>query len=220
MCLARLYSKRSSSPTPVDSLYFGALGLATQFSLLWLIVSPASCPFPFDRWYQFGLGALLFQLVAAGASTGSERKAALAQAWRQMGVAGLLTILFAICHDLYGSSGHPSTRMQAFAALAFLILLWILHPQERRLAQWKILHPVMWLGTISYSLYLTHTIALPFVTTGLRKLGFDTDWYIVTFLIQIAISILGGWIFYLAVERHFISSRQKKRVVEELKEPA
>jgi peptidoglycan/LPS O-acetylase OafA/YrhL len=73
----------------------------------------------------------------------------------------------------------------------------------------------MWLGTISYSVYLTHTIGLPFVTTTLRHLGFDGNWYIVTSLVQIAASILGGWIFYLLVEGHFVSTRQKKRTAAE-----
>lgn len=70
----------------------------------------------------------------------------------------------------------------------------------------------MRLGTFSYSLYLTHAIGLPFITAGMRNLGFDGDWFWINSLVQIALSVLIGWIFYLLVERHFISKRQQKRI--------
>jgi len=36
----------------------------TLMSLTWLLVSPETCPFPFDLWYQFGFGALLFAIIS------------------------------------------------------------------------------------------------------------------------------------------------------------
>ncbi len=213
LSLAQIGSRRLEQ----QSLFlFGALAVTTQLSLLWLLVSPNTCPFPFDRWYQFGLGAILFQLVASRFTDGPEGNSGRRHAGSQMIVAVILALLFAYLYSIDGSPGHPSTRMQAVTCLLFTGLLWFLFPHERKLAQSRPLYPLMWLGTISYSVYLTHTIGLPFVTTGLRHFGFDGKWYLVTALAQIVASILGGWIFYLLVERHFISSRQKKRTTAEL----
>lgn len=214
--VSSLVSHRLASLETTFTLFFGGTVLTTYLSLAWLIISPATCPFPLDKWYQFGWGALLFQLVAAQARPETERTKAVMRARQQIFIAGILTLLFAYFHSINGWPGHPSSRVEAMACLVVVGILWLVFPHERRLAQSRLIRPVMWLGTISYSLYLTHTIPLPFVTTGLRHLGLDRDWYWVTFLIQIAISIFGGWIFYLTVERRFISSRQKQRVATEL----
>ena len=51
-----------------------------------------------------------------------------------------------------------------------------------------------------------------------RRLGFDHERYWVTYFAEIGVAIVAGWLFYLVVERHFISPRQKQRVEEELTE--
>jgi hypothetical protein len=61
-------------------------------------------------------------------------------------------------------------------------------------------------------------LVMNFVDTGGRRLGFDHEWYWVTYLTEIAAAIVVGWLFYLSIERHFISSRQKRRAELELSE--
>jgi len=220
LILARIGARPPSEARGIWIFQIG-IGALTVFSLVWLIASPESCPFPLDRWYQFGLGSLLFLVFAAppGFSTRHARG--------QLVLAGILTIFFAIRHDLSPSPegfvhhfvlGQPSTRLQAATCLIFAALLWALRPFDSRLAHRHVLRPLMWLGTISYSVYLAHPLVMAFPDAGGRRLGFDLQWYWVTYLAQIFVAVVAGWLFYLVIERHFISPRQKRRIEEELSE--
>ena len=184
----------------------------TMISLIWLNFQPSTCPFPLDRWFLFGLGALFFLMSAA------EPGAAARGASVQFGLAAALTLALA-----YESTGpafldlsHPSTCIQAAAALIFLALLYLLRPMDARVAHLPIMKPLLWLGTISYSLYLVHLFVLAIPDVLGRRLGFNGGRYWITYLVEIAVAIFAGWLFHILVERHFISSRQKRRAREEL----
>ncbi len=80
------------------------------------------------------------------------------------------------------------------------------------IARWKFVVPLVWLGTISYSLYLTHTIVIAFPDAGLRRVGFVGPWYMLVFVVQIMMAVATGWLFFVFVEKRFISQRQTKRI--------
>jgi peptidoglycan/LPS O-acetylase OafA/YrhL len=48
--------------------------------------------------------------------------------------------------------------------------------------------------------------------------GFVGNLYLVSWGLQIVVAVLASWVFYLAIERHFVSSRQKRRIATELAE--
>ena len=210
-------------------LLFGGVTLCTMLSLGWLILSPKTCPFPLDRWYQFGLGGLLFLTFAGNhAASGSRPFRWLTDVRVHLGAACALTLLFACATPLSTSMqglteafilGQPSTRWQASLNLAFVLVLWALRPFDARLAHSRALRPFMALGVISYSLYLSHTLVQNVVDTFGRRIGFDSGKYWVTFLAEILVSLLAGWLFYLVIERHFISSQAHTRVKKELNLP-
>lgn len=217
LALARMLAHRWTLLAGVPVFYFGIGGL-TLLTQAWLIISPDTCPFPSDRWYQFGLGALFFLVVATESSS---------WAWcmrMQFGLAGMMATMIAFLHDRSAgivhdfALGQPSLRLQAVTCLIFIAILCALKPLDG-MAHHRMLRPVMWLGTISYSVYLTHTLVIAFPDAGGRRFGFDHEWYWVTYFMQIAVSIGVGWLFYLGVERHFISSRQKQRIKIEMKNP-
>ena len=193
------------------------LALTTYASLLSLIVFDNAL-FPFDLWHQFALGGLLFFLIeskpgtVAGYSTRLRRIINSAAA-----LAAVLTLIFiALRPGIEIDVAHPASRIRSIACLLFCILLVGLRRIDERLAASRWMHPWLWLGACSYSLYLIHPIVLPFADILCRKAGLDGDRYWLTFWIQCAVAIAAGRIFYYLVERHCISSRQKSRLAEEL----
>ncbi len=195
-----------------------AIGSLTIGSLIWLVIAPQTCPFPMDRWYQFGAGALLFLTIELT----SDRFVGYSRFLRNMAVGQLwmtavLIGLFAALRDTdVGSIYEPSSRLQAILLIVFAIAIWILRPLDVRVSAVAAMRPLFWIGSFSYGLYLVHTIILGFVDFPLRRLGLTGNLYLVTYLIQIGAALALGRFFFWAIERHFISSRQKERISGEL----
>lgn len=193
------------------------IGITTIASLLWLLVSPTTCPFPIDRWYQFGVGGILFFAleVRAPAFLGFNDRIQKTALNFTFAVVPLI-LLFAILRKTGGEDiGHPSSRAQAIFCISCLALLSLLRRFDGKLGKSSILRPLFWLGSFSYSLYLIHPIVLGFVDFPLRHFGATGDLYFITFGIEILVAIICGRLYFLVVERHFISSRQKHRLINE-----
>lgn len=193
------------------------IGVATLFSLLWLLISPGNCPFPVDRWYQFGIGGLLFFALEVKSSQFlgfSERIHKIALSFALISIP--VTILFAIYRRTGGEDiGHPSSRAQAAFCLFCLAFLPLLHRFDDHLGKSSMLRPLFWLGSFSYSLYLIHPSILGFIDFPMRHFGATGDLYLFTFIAEVTIAILAGRIYFWIVERHFISSRQRNRFISE-----
>ena len=195
-----------------------AVAALTVESLLWQIVTGTVGVFPMDRWYQFGLGGLFFLAVEIKSDSLSGYSAKLHRTNRLMvGICVILTVIFAMTRSLGGGTiDHPSSRPQSWAVILYLAMFWILRNVEGRIAHHRILAPLFWLGSFSYSLYLIHPYFLGPVDFSARRVGLVGDLYLVTWGLQIAVGVFVGWVFYLAVERYFVSLRQKRRIAAEL----
>jgi peptidoglycan/LPS O-acetylase OafA/YrhL len=211
------------SETRIIRLFSLTLFLITGISLGCMITAPTRCPFPLNLWYQFGIGSLLFFALLKLTISGKNSASWLNPRWH-LGCLLLMMVTFAWIQNITFIDGlalhefvigKPSTRIQALTAVIFVLLLLLIHPFDSR----AVLHPFVrafsFLGTISYSLYLIHTLVQPFVDAGLRKLGFSGSLYLYNFLSQVVFSMIAGFVFYQLVERHFISSRHKKRMIAE-----
>jgi exopolysaccharide production protein ExoZ len=94
LVLAQTYARHRPSGAMGMSVFQIGITSLTFTSLAWLIASPDTCPFPLDRWYQFGLGALLFLVFTAKT---------VFSAWIacvQLVLSGILTLVFAVRYDL------------------------------------------------------------------------------------------------------------------------
>jgi exopolysaccharide production protein ExoZ len=196
---------------PHRSRFLGyACIITTIFSLIWLLFSPNTCPFPFDRWYQFGFGTILFTLASSGRG----------HLYRFIWISAVGCVILCTCYACCSASsvsdlGHPSVRVQALTCILFFFILVLLQPFNEKLSRWRPIAPFMWLGTFSYSIYLVHLIVIPFADAGLRRAGFDGSLYIFTYFAQLLVGIGAGWLFFILVEKHFISARQEKRIAVE-----
>jgi len=188
-----------------------AVIISTMTSLLWLLFSPENCPFPLNLWYQFGFGALLFAMISKGG-------------WRSSGqlcISTFVCLMVCLGYACFkaspiGTLDHPSPRAQAFVCVCFFCALLLLHPYNERVSRWRCLAPLMRLGTFSYSVYLIHRTFIAFADAGMRKIGFDGSLYVITYLVQLLTAVGAGWVFFILIERHFISTRQERRIAVEL----
>jgi peptidoglycan/LPS O-acetylase OafA/YrhL len=83
-------------------------------------------------------------------------------------------------------------------------------PRGARLLQAR---PMLFLGLISYSVYLFHSPLLGLANLLLLPLDLSlaTHWAVMTFAVMPAVLVL-CWLFFLLVERHFLNTRQRHTV--------
>ncbi len=194
------------------------VGALTATSLFWVILSPGTCPLIVDRWYQFGLGALFYlavELLPARMPTASHHPIRLGRIFMvgALGLTGLLTT------SPVAKPNEPSYRAQALTCILLLVVLYLLRPFDEVLARWRVLTPLFWLGSFSYSLYLVHLILLEIFDTLLKRAHLVGDRYWIAYCLNLLLCLAASWLFYQAVEKHFISSRQRKRVLSEVNAP-
>jgi peptidoglycan/LPS O-acetylase OafA/YrhL len=189
------------------------INVTTAVSLLSkLVVKDDFALFPLDRWWQFGMGALIFQIAVASRYEGKDRRLQINTPFAFCALAaGALAILAATSHDT-GGLVHPATGSQAAMCLGFTCLLLLLQRRETFLVSLPIFKPLAALGGWSYSLYLIHTLAQPVFDVELRKAGLVQGLYIVNYAVQIAVSLLAGWAFFLLVEKRFIGKAARVRL--------
>ncbi len=202
--------KRGLDPEQAAWLFLNGIHTLTTGALLVLIICPQYCSFPMDRWYQFGAGALLFHAFLDVPSNARARQTILRGfLW----IIPILMLVFACLRSLGGDMiNHPSTRIQAVATLIFILVLWIIKPIDERVSKRRLMRPLMFLGTISYSLYLTHTFFFGFVDAGLRRAHIEGPLYWITFTAQVIIGLITGYVFYIVVERPVLQLKKKPLV--------
>jgi len=193
------------------------LGLAlTTFSTL-IILTLGYAIFPFDMWHEFAFGGLLFYLIESKPGTVTGYSAKLRRTINVLtGGIAVLAVVFVVLSGFGMVKGiDPAHGLRTAFALGFCLLLALIRPYDEKIAASRWLHPLIWIGAFSYSLYLIHGVVLPFIDVACRKVGLDHDRYWIAFWIQVVVAVLCGKLFYMVVERHFVSTRQIKRLEEE-----
>jgi peptidoglycan/LPS O-acetylase OafA/YrhL len=215
LLLAKAVAARRGPAVGIMMLMLSITG-STCLSLLVMIVRGRAM-FPFGLWHQFALGGVLFFLLEANPRTmAGETKRFRFALWATSAAVIALTLTFTVVwRNWDGNYAHPSSRAATTLCLAFCIVLAGLRRFDTRLSRARWMHPLLWLGASSYSLYLIHPIILPYVDILTRRAGLDGDLYWISFWIQFAVAIVAGRVFYWIVEKHFVSARQRERLREE-----
>lgn len=185
------------------------LNVCSLVSLVWFSTSRSTCPFPLDRWYQFGLGMAMFVLINARRM----------QLGRFLQAQSIVLILATLAHAWSSSAVTPeggffSDRTLVLCVLGFVACVTMLARFDHVLAGHWVVVQLRKLGTISYSLYLFHMIPMPIVDAVMRRLGFEGSLYVVCVAAQTATAVITGALFYRLVEKRFADT--KKRPVEAL----
>jgi len=178
-----------------------ALAVLTTGTLAWRGLGGGTIPFPWDLWPQFGLGALVYQVLAQPGRRGPQAASVLC---------GALVVCDAVRHSGVGTTDGISGGFQDLFTLAFAAVLLLLFRWDVWLAgRWPVWW-FSWVGLFSYSLYLIHLLALGIVTQGLGRLhglgGHPLILYGVKFVVCVAV----GRVFFQFCERPFMDTRQRQ----------
>lgn len=192
------------------------VGITTMGTLSYLMLTSNSI-FPFDLWHQFSMGGLLFFLIDLKPGTVENYTAG----FRRIVLANVVPVVLMMA--IFGlfwqlgevSAGFASTRVRCFTCLFFTLILMVLRRVDEKFSNLRVLTPFMWLGAFSYSLYLVHPIVIPYVDILSRRAGLDGHLYWIAFCLQMIVAVFFGRVFYVLIERRFISKRQVQRLTAE-----
>jgi len=217
---AKYVARRRGAATGIMVLVSG-IGMVTTAALVTMLIH-GDAIFPFDMWHQFALGALLFFCLELNAETVKDYSVRLRNlVWANAALVAVLTVLFVIyCSVGAVDIGHPSSKWRSSMCLVFCAVLIGLRRFDHAIVEHRFARPWLWLGAFSYSLYLAHTIILPYVDVICRKAGLDGNRYIITYFIEIPIAIAFGRLFFVLIERRFISKKISERLATEHVLPA
>ena len=151
------------------------------------------------HWLMFAMGLLVYQRINYYQGRGKW------STWALLGAAVIYGLAMRVlCED------QTARHLGEYIAVAglFAIALVYLKPWDMQIAKHPLIQPLNWCGKISYSIYLTHFAVVIFVSSLLASYGVTSDGWVVLLVLPlcVAISLLCGWLFYLAVERHFINA--------------
>lgn len=194
---AMLVVSRAARPERI----LDALNLVTIGSLIWLNLAGESCPFPWDFWPEFGLGVLVYQMLANPGRRGPIIVFSLCFA---------LMALFAVRFSYGYALDRPTSRVQAVFCLAFTFGLLALFPWDQVLTRLRLTRFFSWLGLFSYSLYLVHELAIGVVSQIIKRLHVIESHFLLIFLAEVTLAIAAGKVFFFFCERPFMNTRQKK----------
>ncbi len=178
-----------------------ALAVLTVGTLLWLNLAGGIVPFPWDLWPQFGLGAIVYQVLAQPGRRVPQAAFLLCAA---------LVVCNALRHSGIGSTDGISGGFQGFFILGFAVALLLLFRWDDAFVRRWPVRLFSWVGIFSYSLYLIHLLALGIVTQGINRVHALESHPLLLYGIKFAVCVAVGRVFFHFCERPFLDTRQRQ----------
>jgi peptidoglycan/LPS O-acetylase OafA/YrhL len=144
-------------------------------------------------WLIFAAGILVYRQVNYGGRAGS------VAAWLLLALGALYSL----------RRGLPLSTTNEFLLSGFLFagLVLAIHRLDARLDAAKALAPIRFLGTICYSMYLSHAVIVRAISTGFWNVGLTDPvaTLVVVVPVCVAAAIIVATGFHRLVERHFVT---------------
>jgi peptidoglycan/LPS O-acetylase OafA/YrhL len=138
------------------------------------------------RWPEFACGGAVFAALWLKALRPR-------RAWIALSAIPLFAMISLVAPALVEAGSMP-------VASGFALLLHALHSRDSAVAGARPLRALGWIGSISYSLYLTHPLGLRVIPLARRWVEHDSAWMWVLQPVGWACSVLLAWLFYKACE--------------------
>lgn len=190
--------------TASTALLVTMLNLCSLLSVAWVAAAKNTCPFPLDRWYQFGLGIAMFVLV----NRNELRLGIFLQAQSVMVILAVLAYALNLTGE-HAPNLYHSDRTQLLCVLGFVAAIIALARFDRVLGGRWLVVQLRKLGAISYSLYLIHMLPMPMIDALLRRAGLQGQLYLANYAVQIVAALIAGTVFHRLVERRFFETRKR-----------
>ena len=176
----------------------------TLLTLGALLLVPNHNIFPLELWPHFGMGIFVYDLIAVRDNAARTKAVGI-------GFASALALYAAFVglYDVHIGFFGQTSRVTFAAAGAFALFLLATYRFD---AKWAAQTALKWLGAVgvfSYSLYLTHTIALRVFNQLWRQLHLSDGLHLVGFALAVATSVLFAYGFYLLFERPLLNRGRK-----------
>jgi exopolysaccharide production protein ExoZ len=165
------------------------------------LIKPFWLVFPMDLYPHFGIGVLVYDVVA---------KRALIARWMFACVFGLLIAHAFMFNALLGFGPYPSRPINLCAAI-FAAIIVVFAPLDVRLARTYLVKSLAFVGGFSYSLYLMHFYIVGIESQVFLKRQFFLNWHYLTLIFVSACALIACWLFYLVGERPFLKRRRSTR---------
>jgi exopolysaccharide production protein ExoZ len=157
-------------------------------------------PFPFDLLPEFGLGILVYDCLAQ--PTCKKRLTLLACAV----ALGLVYVMEPQAARSWSAAFQgPSFREQWLFSSAFALLLILLYRWDRKIMSMLPAKFLAWVGSFSYTLYLTHLIVLGLVLHISRRFEVTAGSYWILVIIQAVASVAAARALFVVIERPFLT---------------
>ncbi|MBS2016792.1 MAG: acyltransferase [Deltaproteobacteria bacterium] len=174
---------------------------ACLFPVSWqdalLLVGPS-------RWFEWALGALAVEAYLGRVSLPS---------WTRSGLVGLGVLVLAVTAFNVPRLGVPIFAVVPYGDALFGVGLFVLVNYACSV-RWnegtRVSHVSRffgWVGSFSYSLYLTHQIAIVAAKQVGLRIGFGAGGILI---LRIVLPIAGAWLFYQTVERRFLNASRAR----------
>jgi peptidoglycan/LPS O-acetylase OafA/YrhL len=203
--------------------------VAHRFGVLWAVLLPivgtvlfrTLCPllfpqflgtpvghtFSLSRWVEFGAGMLAAAIVSG--SLPIRLISAFATLRRLRFLYLLASVALALCLEYWQTSLQWLPFAWGNASLSLLVAGAETGGLLRRILEWR---PLVWLGTISYSLYLTHGMVYMAMALMLSRTGISRDVrQTIYLLLGPAIAVAFAALFFRAFERPFLNTVSNKK---------
>lgn len=150
------------------------------------------------HWLMFAMGMLVYQHLKYPRARGGW------STWVVLGCGIAYGLAMRVLCKTY-EERHLGEYLM-IAGASGMALIW-LKPWDQQIATHPYVQPLNWCGKISYSIYLTHFPVVVFFSCLLATWGVSADGWVVLIVTPLALALsLGfGYLFYLAVERHFVN---------------
>ncbi len=157
-----------------------------------------------EYWAHFGLGAVVFYRLCRPMNI-----------WLCRGIDGLLLLTAAICGWLtWPDIWLPANRsvvQEFFVVSSFALLLVLLRPLDNAFKKFPLAQPLLWLGSITYSLYLIHQFNLNIMGSIAGRI-IPASWpEFVSVSVQVALQIALTIPFWLLCERPFLNKNLPRK---------